>query len=119
MDFSYYFCVIVVMVGYHASVLTNIETEQEGSASDSEETEEYEPCGDSRFVYIDICYFFDMSGIGRTWYESRDVCNNMNASLVTITSRDQYHMLIRNVKMRDGYSEFWIGLNNIEQDGWK
>ncbi|XP_062611707.1 macrophage mannose receptor 1-like, partial [Saccostrea cucullata] len=21
--------------------------------------------------------------------------------------------------MRDGYSEFWIGLNNIEQDGWK
>ncbi|XP_061163166.1 macrophage mannose receptor 1-like [Saccostrea echinata] len=81
---------------------------------------EPEPCVDSRFVYIDgLCYFFDTSKIKRTWYESEEVCNNMNASLATITSEYQHDVLFYYLQKKEQDDSFWIGLNNIDHEGWR
>lgn len=81
---------------------------------------EPQPCADSKFIYIKgLCYYFGNQNIDHTWYDSVNYCNNMNASLVTITSVNQHDLLYYNFQKKTISSSFWIGLNNIDQEGWR
>lgn len=81
---------------------------------------EPQPCADSRFTYIHgKCYYFESLNVYQTWFESLNYCNNMSASLVTLTSVYQHDLLFYNLQKKSMSSSFWIGLNNIDQQGWR
>ncbi|XP_048752140.2 macrophage mannose receptor 1-like isoform X2 [Ostrea edulis] len=81
---------------------------------------EPQPCADSRFIYINgLCYYFEPGNVKRTWYESQDSCNNLTASLVTITSQYQHDVLYYHLQKKSEDQSFWIGLNDIDHQGWK
>ncbi|XP_022332922.2 macrophage mannose receptor 1-like isoform X2 [Crassostrea virginica] len=80
------------------------------------------PCADDRFVYIHgLCYYYErISTPLQTWYQSLDFCNNLNASLVTFSSQYQHDLISYYLhKNFEDLESYWIGLNDLEQMGWR
>nr|XP_055075390.1 killer cell lectin-like receptor subfamily F member 1 [Misgurnus anguillicaudatus] len=67
-------------------------------------------CEEGWKSYSGKCYFFSSKKM--TWFEAYNLCDTLNAYLVTINSKALQDFLVSKIKVTH-----WIGLNDLETEG--
>ncbi|XP_019931003.2 C-type lectin 37Da [Aedes albopictus] len=64
---------------------------------------------------------YEIPNIKANWYKASEICNYFGMQLVTITSRDENDAVARFVQRSDKFSDvacsFWIGGNDLAEEG--
>ncbi|KAK3106670.1 hypothetical protein FSP39_024902 [Pinctada imbricata] len=72
-------------------------------------------CGPGWVAYSSFCYMF-ATNMTKSWYDARTYCNSMGSELISIHSLDENNLIVGQAT-KQGRSNYWIGLNELQQHG--